>query len=409
MELMPILSTLRRHKTAASLIVIEVALTCAIVCNALFLIGERLQRIALPSGLPDDEVVVLRVVATKAGADRDQLTQRDLAALRALPGVRAATISNQIMFGDNNTDSGVSLTPDQERPVLQAAHYNASAGWRETFGTRLLVGRDFLPEEYGDASVLNALDDPRVPAAIVSRLTAQALFPGQPLEAIVGRAIYVFGPTPVHIVGIAEALNPPQPGRTGAGPPHAMMLPVRPSFADGVYVLRTTAAERERVLRDAAAALEAVSRDRIVTDRKTLAEMRASFYQQDRAMAWLLAAVCAALLVVTALGIVGLASFWVQQRTRMIGTRRALGATRGEIRGYFQAENFLLTSVGIVLGMAGAYGISLALMQHYEMPRLPPLYLPAGALALWALGQIAVLGPARRAAALPPVVAMRGA
>jgi putative ABC transport system permease protein len=117
--------------------------------------------------------------------------------------------------------------------------------------------------------------------------------------------------------------------------------------------------------------------------------------------------VIVALLVVTAFGIVGLASFWVQQRTRMIGTRRALGSTRGQILRYFQLENFLLSSAGIALGMLGAFGLSVLLMTSYEMPRLPWVFLPVGALALWALGQLAVLAPARRAAALPPVEALR--
>ena len=92
----------------------------------------------------------------------------------------------------------------------------------------------------------------------------------------------------------------------------------------------------------------------------------------------------------------------------MIGTRRALGATRGQILRYFQTENLLLSTAGIVLGMIGAYGISLLLMRSYELPRLPLVYLPIGALVLWALGQIAVFAPARRAAALPPVAALRG-
>jgi len=116
-----------------------------------------------------------------------------------------------------------------------------------------------------------------------------------------------------------------------------------------------------------------------------------------------------ALLVVTALGIVGLASFWVQQRSKQIGIRRALGATRGQILRYFQTENFLLATLGIVLGMLAAYAINLALMNMYELPRMPLLYLPLGAALLWLLGQIAVFGPARRAAAVPPAVATRGA
>jgi putative ABC transport system permease protein len=99
----------------------------------------------------------------------------------------------------------------------------------------------------------------------------------------------------------------------------------------------------------------------------------------------------------------------VQQRTRMIGVRRALGATRAQIVGYFQVENLLLSGIGIVLGGAAAVGINQLLMQHYELPRLPWLYLPVGAAVLVALGQLAVLGPARRAAALPPAAVMRGA
>ena len=90
-------------------------------------------------------------------------------------------------------------------------------------------------------------------------------------------------------------------------------------------------------------------------------------------MAWLLVAVCVGLLVVTALGIVGLASFWVQQRTKQIGIRRALGATRRQILRYFQTENLLLATIGIVLGMLGAYGLNQLLMGQYELPRLPAL------------------------------------
>ena len=74
----------------------------------------------------------------------------------------------------------------------------------------------------------------------------------------------------------------------------------------------------------------------------------------------------------------------------------------------FQVENLLLTTAGIALGMLGAYAINQWLMTQYELPRLPAMYLPLGALALWALGQVAVLAPARRAAALPPAHAMRG-
>lgn len=189
-----------------------------------------------------------------------------------------------------------------------------------------------------------------------------------------------------------------------------MILPIRPSYQGGVFLLRTDPAQREAVLKAAADKLmhNSPGVKRLVRQQQLLTDMRRDYYRQDRSMIQLLAGVCVSLLVVTAFGIIGLGSFWVQQRTRMIGTRRALGATRGQILRYFQTENLLLSTVGIVLGMVGAYGISLLLMRQYELPPLPAVYLPVGAVVLWALGQVAVLAPALRAAALPPVVALRG-
>jgi putative ABC transport system permease protein len=159
-----------------------------------------------------------------------------------------------------------------------------------------------------------------------------------------------------------------------------------------------------------AAAQEVLKRTdprRVITSARTLEEVRRQFFQDDLAMAAMLVGVILALLGVTALGIVGLASFWVGQRRRQIGVRRALGATRRDILMYFQTENFLIVSAGVALGMTLAYAANLLLMARYELPRLPLYYLPVGALALWGLGQLAVLGPALRAAAVPPVVATR--
>src|SRR5690606_6198501 len=110
---------------------------------------------------------------------------------------------------------------------------------------------------------------------------------------------------------------------------------------------------RDEILAAAVEALRASGPQRIVLeeDTKSMQALREEFYQAPRAMAWLLGIVCLGLLFITSLGIVGLASFWVQQRTKQIGVRRALGATRGQILRYFQTENFLLATIGIVLDM----------------------------------------------------------
>jgi len=140
---------------------------------------------------------------------------------------------------------------------------------------------------------------------------------------------------------------------------------------------------------------------------RTFSQIRAKFFQRDTTMVSLLLASAIGLLFVTALGITGLANFWVQQRTRTIGIRRAIGATRGDILRYFQTENFLIVGFGVLLGVLLAIGLNLLLMKHYELPRLPLWYLPVGAAALWLLGQLAVLAPALRASRVQPVVATR--
>ncbi|MGE8218150.1 MAG: ABC transporter permease [Stenotrophomonas acidaminiphila] len=110
---------------------------------------------------------------------------------------------------------------------------------------------------------------------------------------------------------------------------------------------------------------------------------------------------------ITLIGIASLSGYWIQQRTRQIGIRRALGATRGQILRHFLAENLVLVGVGLALGLLLALGINQWLMQHYELARLPLPYLPAAAVLLLALGQLAVAGPAHRAAGLPPASAAR--
>lgn len=116
-----------------------------------------------------------------------------------------------------------------------------------------------------------------------------------------------------------------------------------------------------------------------------------------------------ALMVVTGLGIVGMASFWVTRRIKQIGTRRALGARKFNIRTYFQTENGLMVAMGVGLGVLLTYGFNMWLMDAYQAPRLPWFYLPIGAVTVFVLGQLAVFGPASRASKVSPAVATRTA
>ncbi len=405
MDIMPILSTLRRHKITAFLVIIEIALTCAIVCNAVFIINQRLERMQMQSGV--DEHHLLHIVMANIGSAKDQKArgEEDLAALRQISGVTEVAAVNQVPFGNSSWNSGIKLDPKQRLSTLNASTYYGENMVR-ALGLQLIAGRDLQPDEYMDfddvVRAAAAKDPKAIPhVVVITQKLGERLWPGQ--QAL-GKQIYL-SDYPMTVVGVVKELIRPSIWDDSAAS-YSMIFPIR--IAQGQYVIRTASPQdRERVLAAAVAKLKEINPHRVVLKKHIVDDMRHDFFRNDRSMASLLVGVCVALLVVTALGIVGLGSFWVAQRRRQIGVRRALGATRRNILHYFQTENFLLATIGIVLGMAMAYGINLLLMVHYELPRLPAIYFPVGALLLWAIGQLAVLGPAMRAAAVPPVVATR--
>jgi putative ABC transport system permease protein len=126
-------------------------------------------------------------------------------------------------------------------------------------------------------------------------------------------------------------------------------------------------------------------------------------------MAILMGIISVVLLAITAAGIVGLTSFWVGQRRKQIGVRRALGATRGDILSYFLTENFLISLGGVLVGVVLAFGINLWMVTHFEMAQLSLVYVLVGVIVLIVLGQLATLAPARRASRVSPVEATRSA
>jgi putative ABC transport system permease protein len=408
MDIRPILSTLRRHKITAWLLILEIALTCAIVCNAVFMIGQRLQLMHLPSGIAEHELVQVRLGHIGNNPDAMAQSQTDLAALRQIAGVKQVAVINQLPFSDGgSSNSGIRLSPEQQQDTLEASTYYGE-GALSTLGVRLLEGRDFRHDEYADFETviadLHNGDFKDLPSTIiVTQTLAKRLWPGK--DAL-GQTIYVGKGLPFRVIGVVADLA--RPNNLNLGAEYSTVWPIRMTVADGSsYIIRTEPQDRDAVLKVAVAKLKQLDPNRVVLMKRSYDEARHAFFANDRAMAGILVGVIVALLTVTALGIVGLASFWVGQRRRTIGVRRALGATRGDILRYFQTENFLLATFGIVLGMALAYGINLFLMMHYELPRLPGIYFPVGALVLWIIGQLAVLGPALRAAAVPPVVATR--
>jgi len=401
MQIRPILSALRHHRLATVLIALEIALACAVLCNACFLIVTRVSTMEIHSGVDESALAQIKLDCDDCNAN--DLNARVLSGLGKLPGVQSISVINAVPFGDHAGTAGITLDAAAQHSGGVVDFYVAGPGSFPALGLKLVAGA--LPRQDDYRPVDSFL--PTDASVWVTRALVDHLWPGvDPLGKEFWMDKYHY-----RVAGVVAHLARPGGGEGGPDTREwSVFVPGLPgkNFS-GDYLLRAEPAQLPRVLHDARAALAKIAPEAVLDQQasKTISQLRDGYFQSDRAMTGILVGVIAALLLVTALGIVGLASFWVSQRRKHIGVRRALGATRGDILRYFQIENFLIVTLGIVMGMGLAFGLNLVLMQSYELPRLPPVYLPLGAAMLWLLGQLAVLAPALRAAAVPPVEATR--
>jgi putative ABC transport system permease protein len=216
----------------------------------------------------------------------------------------------------------------------------------------------------------------------------------------------------IPIVGIVDRLQVPWVGATGWGSKfndQSMLVPYHFLSTYIHYIVRTQPGQLGAVLQAAPKKLFEVNRGRVLQKTRSLTEARKTAYQDDIGLAVILGVVCTALVAVTAFGIVGLTSYWVAQRRRQIGIRRALGATRNAIIRYFQTENFMIAAAGAAAGVALAVSLNLWMVNAFEMERLHTSYALIGAVIVLLLGQAAVLWPAMKAASIPPALATRAA
>lgn len=417
MSIHPILSALRRHKTGTILIALQIALTLAIVCNALFIIRTQFEQMGRPTGL--DEHDLLMFATTQSGIDSstdagkttlDASIQADLTALRQLPDVIDAYETRSIPLSGGLWGLGIRILPDGSYGS-HTTYFHADEHTLTTLGLRLVAGRNFRSDEIGEDDDVGVLQ----PAVIiVSRHLADNLFPrGDAL----GKSVYFTSATkPSTIVGIVERM---QTSSTYSGTDNrtwdSTLLPLRLVTPSRYYVVRTRSGRLAAAMQSVPEALYAQDPHRVIPDGsggdeagvRSFAQIRAEAYQGDRTLAMLMGVISIILLAVTGSGIAGLSSFWVGQRRRQIGVRRALGATRRDIVRYFLIENALISAAGVIVGILLAFEFNGWLMGQFELTRLSPVYVLIGVVMLLLLSQGAVLSPALRAARITPVEAIR--
>jgi putative ABC transport system permease protein len=406
--LRPILSALTRHKAGVFLIALQVALTLAIVANAIFVISQRVIYISRPTGIDESNIVVVdnRWVGALTPEQAQAKTAADLAMLRQLPGVADAYADYSFPgAGPWATLWGISLDANQKSPTSFSEAYFTDEHALATYGVRLVAGRNFLADEVTPGSQLEQSTNGPI---IITQDLAKKLFPN---ESSLGKAVYVGGVART-IIGVISDMEVPAVGtRTFAY--RSVLSPIRWADVGGdQYILRASPGQAEHLRRTLAAALYKVSRLRVidaVDGVQSFHALRSKAYSRDRGLVILLTTASVILLLATAGGIIGITVYWVDERRRQIGLRRALGAKRSEILAHVLTENFFIILVGISAGSLLAFAANVALMHYLEMTKLPTIYIALGSAVLLTLGQCAALSPARRASRMSPMEATRAA
>jgi len=398
LEIRPILSAMLRNKTGAILVGLQIALTLAVVANAVSIIMQRVEKMGRPTGMDTDNIFFVQSYGFGPQYDHTSTVRRDVDMLRSIQGVLAASAINAVPLSGSGSSSMFGAHADPATVTVEANYYRADEQALAMLGVRLAEGRLYNKEE---VEYLEESTSRLAPVIVITRDLSKALFGDEPpLGKLVhdglGQSARVIGVID-HMLGawvdwdkLTQIVFVPE---VANGPIARYGVRVEPGMRDAIMA----AAER-RLSSDDSRAITWVRSHDYYIERS---------YRTDHRMVMFLGCIVALIFAVTALGIVGLASFHVGVRTKQIGTRRAVGARKIDIIRYFLVENWLLTTAGVALGAVLAFAFGEWLSQTFQVAPLSPAYVLIGVVMLWVLGQLAVFIPARRAAAIPPAIATR--
>jgi putative ABC transport system permease protein len=400
MEIRPILSAMLRNKTGAVLVGLQIALTLAVVANAVFIIMQRVEKIGRPPGIDSDNLFFVQSYGFGPNYDQRETVRRDLDLIRALPGVVSASSINGIPLSGGGAATDLGTVPQRDKQTVNVNYYTVDERGMESLGVKLVEGRNFTQAEIEFNP--DRAGGQFAPFAIITKDAARAIFGD---EHAVGKTLYQGSENAAVVVGVMENMLGAWVGWDKLT--QVMLLPRIQAGPLARYVVRTEPGRRDQLMAEVEQKLSGSNPSRAISYVRSHTEIKERSYRADSRMVAFLSVLIGLMVSVTALGIVGLASFHVNVRRKQIGTRRAVGARRIDIIRYFMVENWLLTTGGVVAGSVLAFAFGQWLSSAYSLPRLPPMYVAGGVVVLWILGQLAAFLPARRAAAIPPAIATR--
>ena len=400
------LASLRHHKTTALLIVLEVALASCLVVNALSVFWSKLGPMYWPTGVSDPSGLYLlrpEVAAMSAALSRGHAhAVDDLDALMHAGALAKVAEVNTLPLMQEQVGVNVRPSTSSQAALIETAVFAGTAGFVDTLGFRVIAGRPFEPADTDNYAL--ATGETLSHTVMVSSRLSQKVWPGQDA---VGKTL-VYGNNNEYraqVIGVVDHAIKPVPGAAETSEDVILEL-VRP-FEGGVYAFRSAFPSAKGPLAQAANALESVAAGRVFSMRQTFADVHREFFEADRSLGYLLVFLIGALMLVCWLGVGALTSFWIRQRYRSIGIRRALGATRRGIWWQFTAENLTVVTLGLVIGLPVAAATNGWLVTAYAIPPLNLVCLPVVAVAFYLSCLGAIAFTVARATVVSPMVAVR--
>jgi putative ABC transport system permease protein len=383
-----ILSSMRHRRLAYLSLAAEVALGSTVVTYMLAL-GAGLSRIALdPIGLDEERLFTVAIEQPPHGST-EQRRSSELAELRALPDVAAAAWIELPPLSRRELQEQLT-TPDGPRLVWTMS---GDENLIDALGVELAEGHGFVAEDTVARSHR---------PVVVTRALAMHFGPS-PL----GQTLRSDGYGLLRIVGVID--GPLRVGPFYTRDSEVALIPAQPSEARRTtYVVRTAHASTSDWSASAAATLRGSGSRFVAIER--LADTRQYYVRNVSGASTVILITVFGMVTVVLVGSLGMASSLIVERTRQIGVRRALGATKNDITHYFMLENLLATLVGLIASAALC-----ALLDRLLQPIKGELvidwpgYLKIAVAMFLVSGQAAVFWPARRAAHIPPSVASRPA
>lgn len=405
MEYPLVLKALRRHKITVAILLLQFAVTFALLSNATVLIWQRFQTLTVPSGVEENGLLIAKADFKNSQGFSDSAARIApiQTALAAIKGVHSISVMSQTPFSGNGSAAMSRVTSKSDRGEQQVdiASYYFGYSALDTLRFRLVAGRWFARDEISHPAGTPEPD--QLHLALITHQLAQELFPNQ---SAVGKTIYG-QERPVTIIGVVEHFA--RPNMLGKSIDNTAIFPVEPPpMLQNEIAIRIEPNASESTIESLVrSALDSSSNSNVSWSLRTFKDQRAEIFAQDHAAMHILLFILAALVLVSINAIAGLSYYWVSQRSHHVATRRALGAMRSQVIAYFLFENVCLCAAGVLLGSVLTLGLNTWLMVHFGAARIPFLPLIIGFIVAAVIGQVAVAYPAWKMGSVSPALAAR--